>query len=221
MSSLRKLKILPLDDQPPQQQTKRFHPMTPKTLMHIEDNQYTTPKAKSANKASSLLVKISPKLTKKRDTAPLQTSIATERLMNSPSASPSRRSLFRLKKPGEIRVTTQSLRSLNFSSTIRLDETDEEENEEAQLTKRLHEPIIEENVVSLDEMPHETCGDEAIDRFYSHYKQLDKVCDINGFKSVKNAMYTTFLKKTEDLRLFPAKIGLVKEKGTKDRLKIK
>mgnify|MGYP001156686915 CR=1 FL=1 len=77
-----------------------------------------------------------------------------------------------------------------------------------------------EDLMCEDEKPTHLIGEEAITEFYSHYKHLDKIVDQNRFKDIKDSMYTSFLRRSEDLHLFPAKIGLIKSRGDKTKISI-
>lgn len=131
--------------------------------------------------------------------------------------------MFRLKKPTELRVGTVSLRSMNLSPSPKskiVDEIDDiDEKEDDMILEKLDGPI-QEDVVPGAGVPQETTGDHAIENFYTHYKKLDKISDINEFKNSKQTMFSSMLKSTEDLKLFPSKIGLVKFKGSVEALKI-
>ena len=108
---------------------------------------------------------------------------------------------------------------MNFSIG-KTDESDIDEVDEKEIDKGLEKPLEEEKLVSVDEKPVQTCGLESVGQFYNHYRQLNKICDINGFKNVKDAIYTSCLRKSERLSLLPSKIGLAKDFGDEDLLKI-
>jgi len=236
---MQSLKIIIEPPQPDQSQSHprlSFYSKPSMNMFRDEDKHsslllpsFVSPQNRSTTKKrnTNFCIRLNPRVDKKHIIASPQNKTVTDRhkLDNSGeetslSASPMmRKSLFRLKKPGDIRVTTQSLRSMNFSSAARIDDLDDKEEDDMMLHKL--EGPIEEDVVPGAGVPQETTGDHAIENFYTHYKKLDKISDINDFKHSKQTMFSNILKKSEDLKLFPSKIGLVKFKGPSDSLKIK
>ena len=88
------------------------------------------------------------------------------------------------------------------------------------LTKLNQKTKREESFFS-DERPKGIIGTGAITDFYSHYKKLDKVRDQNGYRSIKDSVYTAFLNKGENLNLLPSKIGLIRTNGDESQIGIK
>ena len=85
--------------------------------------------------------------------------------------------------------------------------------------KKLNTPWKQDRVNSVDEEPQGIMGRDAIDKFYNHYKKLDKIKDINSYAVISDSMYTNFLSKSESLKLLPAKVGVLRERGAETMLK--
>lgn len=98
-----------------------------------------------------------------------------------------------------------------------VDEADDSDN----YKKHLAAPYEREKIVSQDEDPQNILGDEAVNQFYLHYKQLDKIKDINSFTQVRDATYTSILGKSESLNLLPSKMGFIRERGDANKVKLK
>jgi len=97
-----------------------------------------------------------------------------------------------------------------------------EEDETPLYKNRLRTPLHQERVISGDENPNERSPKSGATEFYSHYKNLDKIRDINEFNQTKDALYTTFLRKSENLNLLPSKIGFIaSDKNANNRIKLK
>lgn len=127
-----------------------------------------------------------------------------------------RRPTIRLNKP-----THQTYRSLDVLSKSTNPLPKAEKDDAENYKKRLTTPYKDEKLDVDDQAPQGILGGEAIKKFYSHYKKLDKVKDVNSFMQVKDAVYTSFLEKTESLNLLPSKIGFIKEKGDLNVIKLK
>jgi len=121
----------------------------------------------------------------------------------------------------QVRVDRTSFRSVDFSkrglSIFQPMEPDDGDT----YKKRLATPMKDEKVVIDDEKDQEVVGKEACTDFYSHYKKLDRVKDVNHFMQVKDAVYTSVLGKSESLNLLPSKMGFIKEKGDYDKVQLK
>lgn len=190
-----------------------------------------TPRNRDSKKTPTYCVKVSPRISVKRTTAapPILSTLAnldrisTARDESIGSRSARKPATFRLTRPStNMRVGAQSLKSLNFSShKAKPDDSSDDDvvlEDEQNLSIA---PLEEEPIISADEKPQHTAGKEGVGQFYKHFRQLDKINDINKFKHVKDTAYTSFLKKTEAMNLLPSKIGIVKERGSEDKLKIK
>lgn len=99
------------------------------------------------------------------------------------------------------------------------EETDEEDRKE--YMERMMRTTAKEEILAIDEKPKDTVGQKAVNEYYNHFKKLDKVRDQNVFREVRDSMYTSFLTKSNDLHMFPSKIGFIKEKGSSTTLEIK
>jgi hypothetical protein len=78
--------------------------------------------------------------------------------------------------------------------------------------KGLNTPYKNEQISSRDEQTQRILGREAVNSFYTHYKKLDRVKEINLHLPCQDAVYTNFLSKSESLCLFPSKIGFLRER---------
>jgi len=120
----------------------------------------------------------------------------------------------------QVRVDRASFRSVDFSKRgLSVFHPAEQDDGDA-YKKRLATPIKDERVVIDDEKDQEVVGKEACTDFYSHYKKLDRVKDVNHFMQVKDAVYTSVLGKSESLNLLPTKMGFIKEKGDFDKVQL-
>lgn len=94
------------------------------------------------------------------------------------------------------------------------------EDDSEEYLRKLQEKTDRQEGVYADEDPKKTVGLDAVMNFYSHYKKLDKVVDQNKHRALKDSIYTTFLRKEEELQLFPSKIGIIKDRGEKSHILI-
>ena len=99
------------------------------------------------------------------------------------------------------------------------DEKDEEDYKE--YMEKLMRTTNKDEIAVIDEKPKDTVGHKAVSDYYYHIKKLDKVKDQNIFRDVKESIYTSFLAKSDELNMFPSKIGLIKERGSTNSLEIK
>lgn len=130
---------------------------------------------------------------------------------------PSPKKLFKLTKSGQSRVALQSL------SISRVSKTEHEPEDDSEFYRnRLSAPFIEEIVKSGDEHPQSQAidDDETAGKFYNHYRKLERISDINEFNKTKDALYTSFLKKSVDLKLLPSKIGFIAPQKTHNKQEI-
>ena len=102
----------------------------------------------------------------------------------------------------------------------------EKQDDSSIYRKRLNTPIQQDQLTHRDQLSQRVIGKEAVDNFYSHYKKIDRVKDINSFFQSNPGTYTSVLSKSEDLALFPAKVGFLRERlaernDSEHRLKIK
>jgi len=128
-----------------------------------------------------------------------------------PQKPSSPKKMFKLTKTSNSRVALQSL------SISRVAKTEHESEDDSEYyRKRLSAPFQEENVISGDEVPQSQVmdGDEIAGKFYNHYRKLERISDINEFNKTKDALYTSFLKKSVDLKLLPSKIGFIAPQKT-------
>ena len=113
---------------------------------------------------------------------------------------------------------TQSVDYTNFNKSIFGKDSKDDDSLEYQ--RIMAQKTGREDSVYQDEKPTDIVGTEAVTNFYSHYKKLDKILDQNSFKDIKDSMYTSFLRRSEDLHLFPSKIGLIKPRGERAKIMI-
>lgn len=104
----------------------------------------------------------------------------------------------------------------DLSGTAKIEPEDAEEFKD-----RLSTPWKEEKIIPEDDSPQNIVGEEACKNFYSHYKKLGRVKDVNSFMHVKDAVYTSVLGKSESLGLLPSKIGFIREKGEAGMVQLK
>ena len=176
-----------------------------------------------ANKDKDLSyhLKASPQLTSKTFTTNLKQDLMIDSKLDlasmihkSPRISPNK--LFKLTKPGRNRVALQSL-----SITRPLKELKEDDS--AYLRRKLSMNSTDGKVTSGDETIMQNITEEdAIQQFYQLYRNIDKVSEINKFNQNQDSVFTSYLKKTEELKILPAKNGFViKKSDSKSRLNIK
>ena len=87
--------------------------------------------------------------------------------------------------------------------------------------EKLLRTTTREEAEADDEKPKETIGEKAITDYYMHFKKLHKVKDQNAFRDLKDSIYTSSLRKSEDLRILPLKMGFIKEKGKASSVEIR
>lgn len=115
----------------------------------------------------------------------------------------------------------RNTQSVDFTKGISNIARQDSRDDSAEYLSKIKEDNIKEEVDWLDEKPAKIVGTEAVEKFYDHYKKLDKIIDQNKFKDIKDSLYTSFLRRSEDLHLFPSKIGLVKKSGERAQILIK
>jgi hypothetical protein len=158
----------------------------------------------------------SPKLIFKHTSIPTSNEVST--LDPSESQFSSQSKHLRIKKPEAKHRVAQSV---DFANKLFPIPAFEPKDDTETYRRRLNTPWKIEKVHSDDEIPCGILGRESIDRFYNHYKKLDKIKDINHFNAIKDSVYTSFLTKSESLNLLPAKVGVLKEAGESTKLKIR
>jgi len=130
---------------------------------------------------------------------------------------PSQKKMFKITKSGHSRVAMQSLSVSRVSKT----EQDHEDDSEY-YRKKLAFPLKEEFVQSGDEHPASQVieDDEIAGKFYNHYRKLDRISEINEFNKTKDGLYTSFLKKSVDLKILPSKIGFIAPQKSNNKKEI-
>ena len=122
------------------------------------------------------------------------------------------------KSVGSCRVTQILGISNQRSKSVKLRRPDDDSDE---YLKKLLEKSDRRKNMYADEDDKNTVGLDAVTGFYSHYKKLDKIIDQNDFGDIKDSIYTTCLRKENTLRLFPSKIGIIKDRGERSHILIK
>ena len=56
-----------------------------------------------------------------------------------------------------------------------------------------------------------TNGEGSELKFFSHYKKLEKITEMNKFKKISNSAFTNILKHSQKGLLTPCKLSLVKD----------
>jgi len=118
------------------------------------------------------------------------------------------------------KIRNTNVHSLDYAmhkNNVNSEDLDDSED----FRKKLVTPLRTEKFTSEDEFPKNVMGEKAVTNFYHHYKMLDKIKDMNHFTQIQDSTYTSFLGKSENLKLLPSKIGFIKEKGEADKLKLK
>jgi len=118
------------------------------------------------------------------------------------------------------RLRNTNVHSLDYATSNRKLINPEDMDDSEEFRKKLVTPLRTEKLISEDESPKNVMGEKAVTNFYSHYKMLDKIKDMNHFTQIQDSTYTSFLGKSENLKLLPSKIGFIKEKGEADKLKL-
>jgi hypothetical protein len=73
----------------------------------------------------------------------------------------------------------------------------------------------------IDAEPKKRVGEKAINNFYQHYKDLNKVCDQNSTCQVKDSVYTGMLNYCETKKILPSKCGVIKTSGSSKTLNLR
>ena len=87
----------------------------------------------------------------------------------------------------------------------------------------LKKSMMEESSVLMgdDEVPKEYVGENAVTKFYSHYKRLEKIKQTNVLKKIPDSSMTNFFKKTEELKALPTRIGMVRKRGDENAIDVR
>ncbi|EGR29347.1 leucine rich repeat protein [Ichthyophthirius multifiliis] len=75
--------------------------------------------------------------------------------------------------------------------------------------------------IIVEDNKHKSVTEEnAQDNFYRHYQKLDKITQQNKFFQVQESAFTSILDQAQKLSILPCKIGLIKQKGNEEDLRI-
>jgi hypothetical protein len=64
-------------------------------------------------------------------------------------------------------------------------------------------------------------SEEAVMKFYNHYKNLHRILDQNQFTHTAQSTFTAILKKSSEVKTLPCKMGIVKYRGNQDRVDVR
>ncbi|KAL4456118.1 hypothetical protein ABPG74_014079 [Tetrahymena malaccensis] len=97
-----------------------------------------------------------------------------------------------------------------------IEEERSRENDLIQL-KKLNES---DDMQLEDKKSKEIVGEEAVDQYYGHYKNLSKIVQQNNYYQVQPSLQTDILREVEKRNVIPSKLGLIKQSGEEDILKL-
>ena len=73
--------------------------------------------------------------------------------------------------------------------------------------------IIDFNLKDIGNIKNLKVCETSVNRYYQHYKSLNKIIDQNEFTETMSSTYTTLLDKSTKLNLMPCKMGIIKSTG--------
>ncbi|CAD8076826.1 unnamed protein product [Paramecium sonneborni] len=96
-------------------------------------------------------------------------------------------------------------------------QTQAEKQEKVEKDKGIEDVYIQmqnnQEDIYEDMKPKELVGPESIKNYYQTYKKITRIKEQNKLFAIQNSVQTNLIIKSEQLRLLPCKMGLIKQKG--------